>query len=791
MSEADLRITPRMLRLYANTRQSSGAVFSNFRKKLYSVYVFSDILTNKEETLHPKGAITMEQHRITPLNTNQTSHTGNQAANRGAAGQTAAGSRNTATAAPNVQNARQYGVARPATNLSLGDVVRGEISDLSGGEITITLENNTMIRGQISDSSMLSIGQTAAFRLDSITPQGVLIEPVGNYTETELSLINKALENANLPLSEHNQSAVKALMDNMMPINRESIQQLMQQAYDNKTTDMNTLALMNKLMMRVTPESIAAFTNYRNGTDMLGVQLQNYSSEIPSLLSALAKHGSADAVAQFGETLLQITMPEDQTNTSLLLTIGSLSTEEQAELKQLLSGLPMTEETMQSLEDGTLSLRDALTMLRDAAMEGTLTLENDTDGEGLLTKLALIEQVLEPADGRTLQEIQEAIRNTVTLKTDSAQETGTAETLPAEEETAEQPATETAPKENAAPNNTGSALQFAGKLFHSFQETVNSSLSNTMQMLRNAGESAAEPGTAGSAPNVIDTLCDLYSTDASSHDLAGNYLTPDARNELAGFLRQLPVSSSLIHRVLSGEATTQEIMHVIKNVLPLSDSSILQAMFQTESFEQVFARFLQTHWSLTPEQLQQEGQPDKLYNQLASQMSQLEQLIGNSLSGSDSDQLQHHARDIESNIILMKELSENFSYMQLPLKLPNQNTHSELYVYTQKNQRRMNPDKTSVLLHLDLEHLGTVEIRLDKNKQEIQANFRLTENASIDLLRTNATILKDNLMNLGYQPNIVVSRQEEEPVTMDDFLNTKVKTNATEEMKRFSFDIRA
>lgn len=738
----------------------------------------------------------MEQPRITPMNTNQASGNRQQQVNRGTTGQAANGSRNApATSAPNVQNTRQYGVARAATNLSLGDVIRGEISDLSGGEITITLENNTMIRGQISDSSMLSIGQTAAFRLSSLTPQGVLIEPVGNYTETELSLINKALENANLPLSEHNQSAVKALMDNMMPINRESIQKLMQQAYDNKTTDMNTLALMNKLMMRVTPESIAAFTNYRSGTDMLAVQLQNYSSEIPALLSALAEHGSADAVAQFGETLLQITMPQDQTDPSLMLTIGSLSAEEQAELKQLLSGTAMTEETMESLENGTLSLRDALTMIRDAAMDGNLTLENDPKGEGLLSKLALIQQALEPTDGRSLQEIADSFRDTLSLKATSAQEADvaadTAVTSSAEDTAANSTQDATVSQDDAAQNSNGSALQFAGKLFHSFQETVNSSLSNTMQMLRNAGEGTAESSSAGTQPNVIDTLADLYSTDASSHDLTGNYLTPDARNELADLLKQLPVSSSLIHRMISGEASTQEIMHVIKNVLPMSDSSVLQAMFQTESFEQVFARFLHTHWSLTPEQLQQEGQPDKLYNQLSSQMSQLEQLIGNSLSGSDSEQMQHHARDIESNIILMKELSENFSYMQLPLKLPNQNTNSELYVYTQKNQRRTNPEKMSVLLHLDLEHLGSVEIRLDKNKQDIQANFRLLEDASIDLLRTNAGLLRDSLGSLGYQTNIVVSRQEEEPVTMDDFLNTKIKTNATEEMKRFSFDIRA
>lgn len=736
----------------------------------------------------------MEQPRITSLNTNPSTNTGHTR-NQNATGHTNTNiARNTSSAASGLQNASQYGVVRAATNLSLGDVIRGEISDLSGSEITITLENNTMIRGQISDNSMLSIGQTAAFRLDSITPQGILMEPIGGYTENELSLINKALEEANLPATEHNQSAVKALMDNMMPISRESIQQLMQQAYDNKTNDMNTLALMNKLMMKVTPDSIATFSNYRGGTNTLALQLQNYSTEIPALLSALAEHGSADAVAQFGETLLQITMPEDINHTNLL-TIHALTDEEQAKIQNLLSGTAMTEDTMQALENGTLSLRDALTMIRDAATSGTLSLENDPYGDKLVEKLILIEQTLEPANGQTMQEISDSFRNIITLQhgtdvtnneisEDTASDLSPEETIPAENETPENP-------ENTIQNRTNTAFHLAGKLFHSFQETVNSSLNNTMQMLRNTGENGIGNETSGTHPNVIDTLCDLYATDANNHDLTGSFLSATARNELANFLKQLPVSSALVNKLISGEATTQEVMHVIKNILPLSDSAIIQKMFQSESFEQLFSRFLQTNWSLTPEQLQQDGQPDKLYNQLANQMNQLEQLIGNSLSGSDSGQMQQQAHDIESNIALMKELSENFSYMQLPLKLPNQDINSELYIYTQKNQRRMNPDKMSVLLHLDLEHLGTLEIRLDKNKQDIQANFRLDDDASIDLLRTNADILRNNLLSLGYQSNIMVSRQNESPVTMDDFLNTKIKTNATEEMKRFSFDIRA
>lgn len=73
-------------------------------------------------------------------------------------------------------------VVKAATSLQLGDVIKGEISDLTGNEITLTLENNTMIRGQISDSSLLSIGQTAAFKLDGLSPAGVILSPVSGYT---------------------------------------------------------------------------------------------------------------------------------------------------------------------------------------------------------------------------------------------------------------------------------------------------------------------------------------------------------------------------------------------------------------------------------------------------------------------------------------------------------------------------------------------------------------------------------------------------------------------------------
>ena len=726
----------------------------------------------------------MDHSRIHSLNTQNTSQSGNSRAGNPGAGNRGVG-RGTPSAdynTPSIQKSGQFGVIRAATSLQLGDIIRGEISDLSGDEITITLENNTMIRGQISDSSMLSIGQKAAFRLDSLTPQGVLMEPVSGYTENELTIINKALQEANLPLTEHNQAAVKALMDNMMPINRDAIQQLMQQAYDMKTNDMSTLALMNRLFMPITSDNIHQFSNYRQGTEQLATQLQQFSQNLPALLQALAENGSADTVARFGEQLLQITqssMPELPPS----LTVSVLSPEERAVLTELLSNTPLDEETFQALEQGTLSLRDAMIILRDSAINGTLLLPEGVNKETFAQELALLAQTLEPAADLSTADMSNSFQNILTLQEEALLQNA-AENPDAE--VVEENAAQTVPEENAAQTNESRGLS---RFLQTLQDTVNQSL-DTISKLRGGQDITGGTGQENTA-NVLRSLSDMFQTEMTNRDLTASILSPEARQELADLLSKLPVSSSLTRQVLSGEATTQEVLQIIKNVIPISDSEALKELFRSESFEQLFARGLQSGWSISPDKLMQEGEPDRFLGQLARQMNSLEQLIGSSLSGSDSEQFKQGAHDIQSNIQFMKELSETFTYLQLPLKLPNQTTNSELYVYTQKEKRRMNPEKMSVLLHLDLEHLGQLEIKLDKNHQEILANFKLEDDPSVDLLRANATLLQNNLAELGYQTNIQVTKQEGAPVSMDDFLNTRIKTHATEEMKRFSFDIRA
>ena len=125
------------------------------------------------------------------------------------------------------------------------------------------------------------------------------------------------------------------------------------------------------------------------------------------------------------------------------------------------------------------------------------------------------------------------------------------------------------------------------------------------------------------------------------------------------------------------------------------------------------------------------------------------------------------------------------------MKLPSQDAHSDLYVYSQKERLRQNPEKASILLHLDMEHLGTIDIRLERNHSDISAQFSLNDKESVNLFHVNEHMLKEALSLQGFNCLMNFQEKEQPSPTVDDFINTKVNTHATTDMKRFSFDIRA
>lgn len=717
----------------------------------------------------------MEQ-RVNPLQTNQRRQPSRQ--NQGAVRQRASNSGNaSAQTARTVGSTSNYGVAKPPSALHVGDVLRGEITDLRNNEISITLRDNTVLRAQIPDSASYSIGQTGSFRLTDISGGTIYLENISiGYNDTELALINKALETANLPATEHNQETVKALMDNLLPINRESIQNLMQQAYDYRTGDMNTLAVMNRLMMKMDADSVAQFSNYRNDNYQLLERLQSFSSDIPSLLGALAENGPADAVAIFGKSLLSIGLSSPAAAPSQ--TLADLPPQVQEDILKMLSGTPMTEEMASQLDNRSLSLQDALTMLRDSALSGTIMLPEGNTPAALTSLINQINQILEPAASDIPMVTEDYVKDMITANQEEEPEV---------EENAKQllPTEETIDS-GAAPKAEG-RFGFAGKFLQSISENAKN-LSDTISNLRNSA--APETPSSQNTNPSIDILTQTFEKFAHNQDLLSSFLPASERNALLNHLQDLPISRTMLLKIASGEASTKEVLTVINNTIGLAGNEQIKNLFQSEVFQKLFAKNLQSSWTITPEQLSQ-GKPSDFFTKMHDQMQQYRNLIESTLSGSDSKQLGNLAHDIESNLSFMKTLNQTFSYFQLPLKLPSQNAHGDLYVYSRKERLRQNPEKASVLLHLDMENLGKIDIKLDKNRNDVSTQFSLNDQESVKLFQVNADMLKSALNLQGYNCIMQVQEKEKPSPTVDDFINTKVNTHATTEMKRFSFDIRA
>lgn len=697
-----------------------------------------------------------------------------------------------------------YGVSQNgAGQLREGDIIRGEISDLRNNEITITLENNTMIRGQISDTSNLSIGQTAAFRMSRISPNGLLIDAVqGSYTETELTLIRKALDEAGLPATDYNKTAVKALMDNLLPINKQSIQHLMQQAYDVGTKDMETLCLMNRQHLDINPDSVAQFSSYRTGHHQLLGRAQSFSEGLPQLLSALAENGPDQAVASFGQRLISISLSGSEpfqaqesqmpgvpgSQASPFPTVSSLPEVELAQLKFMLSETPLDDSSLRSLQNGTMSQPEALTHLYESAEGGTLLLPEGTHAKDTIALLQQIARTLQLPELSVSAEKLAAAEHTSTAS-DSAQPENAAASngQTAEEATT---AAESVPAEGKEDGR--SAMSFAGKLFHNLSDAAKSSLQNLNQNINQMLSTGQETSPDLShAPSVLHVLQNAVNSRSLEQNMLFTYLPANERAQLADFFRALHLPPDFTNQTARGELSTHEVFTTLQNTIPSADPALLSQLFQSAAFQKLFSQSLLESLTITPKQLAKESGTNSFFHKMEAQMDAYEDLIQTALSGDDSRQLSGQAHDMKQNIDFMKMLNESFGYMQLPLRLQNENAHGDLYVYTRKDKLQQNADQISLLLHLEMDHLGTVDVHLKKEKQNINAIFALEHEASRKLFERNTHMLQNSLNEKGYTCNIQVQPSEKEETPVQSFLNARVSTASGKELKRFSFDIRA
>lgn len=259
--------------------------------------------------------------------------------------------------------------------------------------------------------------------------------------------------------------------------------------------------------------------------------------------------------------------------------------------------------------------------------------------------------------------------------------------------------------------------------------------------------------------------------------------------ELAGALKQAGAPQSLVKSMLLGKLSGNELLTEVGRLLSEGDAVDREALFALldgKVFKQVLKSEMNRQWLLMPEEVAEENSVDKLYERLNSQIKQLQQVLSQTVKADTP--LAKTVANVSGNIEFMNQLNQMFTYVQLPLKMQNQSANGELFVYTNKKSLAQKDGTVSALLHLDMEHLGSVDVHISLTEQKVATKFYLKDDSALDLIEANIALLNNRLNKRGYSVSAQFVKQEEEGSVMDEILKQNKNVSV---LAGYSFDARA
>ena len=105
---------------------------------------------------------------------------------------------------------------------------------------------------------------------------------------------------------------------------------------------------------------------------------------------------------------------------------------------------------------------------------------------------------------------------------------------------------------------------------------------------------------------------------------------------------------------------------------------------------------------------------------------------------------------INNNIDFMNALNNFIPYVQIPFRGESGAKAGELYVYRNKTSKGIEGDEVSAFLHLDMDHLGPTDVYVKMKGNNVNTEFTLADEASLDFIEQHMDYLTKRLSDKGY-----------------------------------------
>ena len=312
-----------------------------------------------------------------------------------------------------------------------------------------------------------------------------------------------------------------------------------------------------------------------------------------------------------------------------------------------------------------------------------------------------------------------------------------------------------------------------------------------------AAEQTPLPETAGQENKIAgDPAMALEEGMPDAETGRENTLTQGQWERLGDALRELGLHEQTSAQIKNGELDSKEILQLVRQFVQKAGQSdvsdqALHKLLGGREFQELLKQEIGRQWTIEPKDVADKKQIEQLYERIREQTARLSQALDT--AGKSDAPAARSVQNLQNNVDFMNQMNHLYTYVQLPLKMLGNNAHGDLYVYTNKKSLAAKDGQVSALLHLDMEHLGPLDVYVTMKDKQVSTNYTVMDDSILDLIEKHIHILNKRLEDRGYslkaQMHVKEENAEEEETSVMQTLLHQQKNISV--LSRTSFDMRA
>ncbi len=298
---------------------------------------------------------------------------------------------------------------------------------------------------------------------------------------------------------------------------------------------------------------------------------------------------------------------------------------------------------------------------------------------------------------------------------------------------------------------------------------------------------------------ALDALTGTKGEDATALNandkILSGVLTKAEYTELANALEQNGFSKETVALVKNGNLPLNELFTALKAELAGKDAAVAGKLWDNQAFSKLMTKQLQSAWLLDPAEVENGKNVTDFYNRINQQVNSVISSMSQSLA--ESSVLTQSLQQFQENVDFLNQLNQFMPYVQLPLKMNGHSATGDLIVYADKKSLAAGKDTVSAALHLDMQHLGMVDVFVKMQDKNVTTDFCLENEETLNFIAEHIDMLSERLERRGYNLNTQMKVKDTKMSLKEDILpqtsgsNLSVNSQGEGATAIYRFDVRA